>query len=81
MRVKELYAVVNLINKYSELANLYEENELIDQFHEDVLEVIDTIGLHNYDDILTVLRVGHICYDSLQKKGYTNILNTLIGGY
>ena len=81
MKVKELFTVVNLINKYSELANLYEETELIDQFHEDVLEVIDKIGIQNYDDILTVLRVGHVCYKSLQEKGYTNILNTLIGGY
>lgn len=81
MKVKELFTVVNLINKYSELANLYKEDELIDQFQEDLLEVIDQIGIQDYDDILTVLRVGHICYKSLQEKGYTNILNTLIGGY
>lgn len=80
MKTKELFIVVNLINKYSELANLYEENELIDQFHEDLLEVKDQIGVQKYDDILTVLRVGHVCYESLKEKGYTNILNTLIGG-
>lgn len=81
MKTKELFTVVNLINKYSELANLYEETELIDQFHEDLLEVIDRIGIKEFDEILTVIRVGHVCCDSLQKKGYTNILNTLIGGY